>query len=94
MSSNRIRYDKASHQQMILRSTAPAEYMLDPVRYNHEQKCRHEIGLVGGTAVSHVNANLVDVESELRGQTRPLTLCPEREYLPQKETSPFLSIYL
>ena len=47
------------------------------------QKCRHEFGLLGGTAVSHIKGNLVDLENDLRGQTRLLSHCPDKNYKPK-----------
>ena len=52
---------------------------------------RQLLGLVGGNNVSVVNASQInitngqqaDVESDLRGTTRPLTFCPWRKYQPQ-----------
>jgi hypothetical protein len=41
-----------------------------------------EFGILGGTAVSHIRGNLVDLENDLRGQTRPVTHCPEYKYIP------------
>lgn len=41
---------------------------------------RHTLGLVGGNEVSRLAANPQDIESDLRGITRPLTKCNEREY--------------
>ena len=43
---------------------------------------RHILGMVGGNDVSRMAGNPQDIESELRGTTRPLTKCPEREYHP------------
>jgi hypothetical protein len=43
---------------------------------------RHILGIVGGNEVSLLAANPQDIESELRGLTRPLTGCPSREYKP------------
>ena len=42
----------------------------------------HQLGFVGGTAVSHIAGNLVDLESELRGQTRIISKCPSNLYMP------------
>ena len=42
-------------------------------------------GLVGGTNVSHIKGNLVDLENDLRGQTRSNTKCPARKYAPPKD---------
>jgi hypothetical protein len=52
---------------------------------------RQLLGLVGGNNVSVVNSSQInvvngqqaDVESDLRGTTRPLTFCPWRKYQPQ-----------
>jgi hypothetical protein len=45
---------------------------------------RHILGIVGGNDVSQLAGNPQDIESDLRGLTRPLTNCPEREYHPTK----------
>lgn len=79
---NRLIYDSCSYNAELQQSVAPLSYILDPVRYENCQKCRPELGIVGGTAVSHVNGNLVDLENDLRGQTRPVTKCPTYKYLP------------
>lgn len=75
MSFNRLSYDSCTYTKDLKENVGILSYVLSPFRYEHQQKCRHELGLVGGTAVSHVDANLVDLESELRGQTRYLTKC-------------------
>jgi hypothetical protein len=41
-----------------------------------------ELGIVGGTNVSHNKTNLVDVENELRGQNFPSTRCSAHKYNP------------
>jgi hypothetical protein len=45
---------------------------------------RHILGIVGGNDVSRLAGNPQDIESDLRGLTRPLTNCPSREYHPTK----------
>ena len=35
-----------------------------------------ELGIVGGTGVSQIKGNLVDLENDLRGQTRSASQCP------------------
>ena len=52
---------------------------------------RHILGLVGGNEVATVaaskfnvvNGQQADVESDLKGITRPITKCPWRDYQPQ-----------
>lgn len=79
---NRLLYDECAYKQSLTQSVSPISYILDPVKYEHGAKCRMELGVVGGTAVSHVNGNLVDLENDLRNQNRPNTHCPAYKYLP------------
>lgn len=79
---NRQIYDSCAYQSDLFQSTAPLDYILDPIRYENCSKCRMELGIVGGTSVSHVAGNLVDLENDLRGQNRPLTKCANYKYLP------------
>lgn len=81
---NRLTYDACSYDASLRQSVAPISYVLDPIRYEHCGKCRPELGIVGGTAVSHVAGNLVDLENDLRGANRPNTMCPSYKYLPQQ----------
>jgi len=84
MSSNRLIYDTCAYTKSINESVEPLSYILNPMKYENCQKCRHELGLVGGAAVSHIQGNLVDLENDLRGSTRPASLCPSRKYNPSK----------
>lgn len=79
---NRLSYDNCSYNQALAQSVSPVSYILDPIKYEHCKKCRPELGLVGGTAVSHIQGNLVDLENDLRGQNRPNTQCPEYKFIP------------
>lgn len=84
MSFNRLKYDECSYNTNIKQSVNPLNYMLDPIRYEHCNKCRPEFGILGGTSVSHINGNLVDLENDLRNQNRPNTHCPLYKYLPNE----------
>jgi hypothetical protein len=55
------------------------------MKFEHCNKCRPEIGIVGGTAVSHISGNMVDLENDLRNQNRPLTHCPQYKFLPRDD---------
>lgn len=79
---NRLTYDTCAYSKAIGESVAPLDYMLDPVKFEHCDRCRVELGLVGGTAVSHINGNMVDLENDLRGANRPNTHCPSYKFLP------------
>lgn len=79
---NRMIYDSCAYQQSLSQSVAPLQYVMDPIKYEHNNKCRMELGIVGGTAVSHITGNLVDLENDLRNANRPATHCPSYQYLP------------
>jgi hypothetical protein len=80
MSSNRLIYDNCEYNTKLGESVGPLEYMLNPMQYENCNKCRIELGVVGGNNVSHVKGNLVDLESDLMGVTRKASLCPSRKF--------------
>jgi hypothetical protein len=67
-------------------SMKSAELILDNIKYEHENKCRVEFGLLGGTNVSHTKNNLVDLENDLIGLTRTSNKCNELQYVPPSDT--------
>jgi len=83
MSFNRLSYDDCAYRSELNQNVSYLGYMLDPVRYNSCSSCRPEIGIVGGTAVSHVKGNLVDLENNLFGIDRPNTHCPSHKWIPK-----------
>lgn len=82
---NRLKYDSCTYDKELMQSTAPFNYVLDPVKYENCNKCRMQLGIVGGTAVSHIHGNLVDLENDLRGQNRPATRCASYKYAPRSD---------
>ncbi len=84
MSSNRLMYDTCAYKKRLDESTGPLAYHLNPLKYENCQKCRMELGILGGPTVSQIKGNLVDLENDLRGQTRNLSDCPEKKYHPGK----------
>jgi hypothetical protein len=82
MSSNRLSYDSCAYEKSLQQSTSPLDYMLYTGKYENTAKCRIEFGVVGGNGVSQFNGNLVDLESDLRGQNRQASLCPSKFYTP------------
>ena len=80
MSFNRLKYDTCTYKQELKRDVTTLDYLLSTFPFENCNKCRHEFGLVGGTNVSHTSGNMVDVESELRGQTRVQSRCPCNKY--------------
>lgn len=85
MSFNRLSYDTCSYKQELSESVSQISYVLDPLKFEHCQKCRHEIGLVGGTNVGIVKGNLVDLENELFGINRPNTHCSSYKFTPRAD---------
>ena len=85
MSFNHIKYDSCTYMKDLKENVSILSYVLSPFRFEHQDKCRHKLGLVGGTAVSHVEGNMVDLESELRGQTRYMSWCTHNQPTPLEE---------
>ena len=54
MSSNRLMYDTCEYQTRLNENGGTLEYMLNPMRNENCNKCRMELGTVGGTNVSHI----------------------------------------
>ena len=81
-SANRVMYDECSFKNSLRQSVAPNVYSMDPIKYEHVDKCRSDARLIGGTNVSHIRGNLVDLENDLRGQTRSLSHCTELAHRP------------
>ena len=80
MSSNRLIYDTCAYKHELTQSVGPLEYVLNPMKYENCNKCRMELGIIGGTNVSHIQGNLVDLETELFGITRRASACPSKQY--------------
>lgn len=86
MSFNRLSYDTCSYKQELSENVTQLSYVLDPIKYEHCQKCRHELGLLGGTNVGIPKGNIVDLENELFGINRPNTHCPSYKFLPREDS--------
>ena len=80
MSSNRLMYDTCEYKTRLHESVDSLDYQLDPIRYENCNKCRMELGVIGGTSVSHIKGNLVDLETDLMGITRKASLCPTKKF--------------
>ena len=84
MSFNHPTYDHCTYKRHLKENVSILSYIISPFRYENKNKARHRLGLLGGTAVSHIQGNLVDLESDLRGQTRFLTKCVDTQHKPLK----------
>lgn len=82
MSWNRMSHDACAYNKYLTQSVDPLGYHLDPIQFENCNKCRMEIGTLGGPNVSHIKGNMVDLENDLRGQTRPSTKCPSYKHQP------------
>lgn len=76
-------YDTCAYKKKLEESTSPLSYILNPMAYEHCSKCRVEFGLQGGPQVSHHPGNMIDLENDLRGATRPASHCPSKHYTPR-----------
>jgi hypothetical protein len=85
MASTRSAYDACSYAQSLNESVRPLYFWLDPVKYVHCQPCRVDFGIVGGNESSRIAGDWVQLESDLRGQTRPLSRCVGAQYHPRRD---------
>jgi len=60
----------------------PQGYDQTPFAYVSSEPKRHILGVYGGNEVSGIQGNRADLESDLRGITRPNTWCTDRKHLP------------
>lgn len=70
--SNRPIYDNCSYQKQIYESTSPLSYNLYQGKFENCNKCIYDR--------FWTPYQLVDIETELRNQTRPLSNCDEFKY--------------
>ena len=84
MSWTRVHTDSCNYKQSLSENVSQLSYLLDPIKFEHCSKCRHELGIVGGTAVGVPNGNMVDLENNLMGIDRPNTRCPSYKYVPSE----------
>ncbi len=84
MSWTRLHTDTCSYKQDLAENVSYLSYTLDPIKYEHCNKCMHNVGLVGGTAVGVPKGNMVDLENDLLGINRPNTHCPNYKFLPSE----------
>lgn len=78
-SSNRLDYDNCAYQKKIYEATAPLDYMLYQGKFENCKKCLHD--------KFWTPYQLVDIETELRNQTRPLSKCDQFKYNPSCKKS-------
>lgn len=82
MAFTRQLYDSCATKKRTEEGTGVLSYLMDPNKFYNCNPCRIELGTVGGNNVSLYEGNIVDLESDLRGQTRVASHCPSNQYLP------------
>jgi len=77
-----LRYDTCAYKNYLAQEVGEFAYQIDPVRYQHPHPRRMEFGIVGGNDVSILRdyKSMVDLESDLKGQTRLASRCPTLDY--------------
>jgi len=73
-SSNRTLYDNCAYQKELYESTSPLKYRLYLGAHENCNKCIYD--------KYWLKYDLVDIETELRNQTRPLSKCDQFKYSP------------
>lgn len=73
----------ASLKRCHAENRSVVNYRMDVNRYYNPNVKRIEQGIVGGNDVSIYKGDLVNLDSELRGITRPATKCPTGLYQPK-----------
>ena len=84
MSFTRNLYDNCAYKTFLSGNKSTENYTLYPGKYYNDNQCRVQKGLVGGNNVSLSMTNLVDLESDLKGQSHKLSDCPSCKYNPRK----------
>jgi hypothetical protein len=65
----------------------PQTYDILPSYAENPKPTQHMLGIVGGNEVPYKNRLLqVELETDLRGITRPNTFCPQRQHQPLPDT--------
>ena len=82
MAFTRSTYDPCQYDKDLDESTSVLTYLLDPSKFYNCNDCRIEFGIVGGNAVSRTQHNMVELENDLRGQTRVFSNCPHKKFIP------------
>ena len=81
MSFTKLSYDTCAYKNELAQSVGTLGWVIDPSRFENFSKSRIEFGIVAGNDVSIIGKNqMVDLESDLKGQTRLASRCPTLYY--------------
>ena len=78
-SFNRTSYDQCAYEKRLQEGTSPLTYQLYEGKFENCNKCKFD--------KFYRPFDLVDIESELRNQTRRASKCPQHKYNPKCEKS-------
>jgi hypothetical protein len=79
--SARLPYDPCAYNKSLTESVAPYEYTMYDGKFENCNRCVHD------RYTRPFDVDIVDVESELRNQTRLASNCPSRQYNPNCKKS-------
>jgi|TARA_B000000475_G_scaffold272260_1_gene272952 hypothetical protein len=85
MSFNRSKYDDCTYKNILNRNVGVLGYILDINNHEHVKPCRHQLGWLSGNNVSHIKGNVIDLESDLRNQTRYISKSTNSAYIPSND---------
>ena len=86
MSFNRNKYDQCSYKNELNRNVGILGYVMDVKKYENQNQCRHQRGIVSGNDCSHLaNGSLIDLDSEMKNITRYVSKCCNNVYLPSSD---------
>ena len=81
MSVTRTSYDQCSYKKKLTENRGSYDYVMYSGMFQNSSKCRIEQGVVGGNDIGKkTTGNLVDLESELRGQNAVLSHCMDYSF--------------
>ena len=80
-SSNRLRYDECAYSKDLSQSVSPFAYRMYGGAYENESKCKKDKFWMRN------DADVVDIESDLKNISRPATKCDNLKYNPSCKKS-------
>lgn len=69
-------------------STGPFEWRTDKTVVESKDACFLSASPFQQTPFPDIPGNVIDIDSELKGRTRPLSKCPSKKYLPSEKALP------
>ena len=79
-------YDECNLNKKQQESEGQFKWVTEPI-YEHKDSCKIDASPFMHNHFKSIPSNAVDIESELRNQTRLLSRCPETRFNPSKVTS-------